>query len=132
YMRTDSTRLSNGIIDEAISYINENYGKEYASKGRSYNKKKSGSQDAHEAVRVSSIYRTPEKIRDYLTTDQYKLYRLIWERTLASQMKDSKYLSTRYDFESNGILFRANGSIVTFDGFSKVWSIADKKVELPN
>ncbi|MFM1573183.1 type I DNA topoisomerase [Helcococcus ovis] len=132
YMRTDSTRLSNGIIDEAISYINENYGKEYASKGRSYNKKKSGSQDAHEAVRVSSIYRTPEKIRDYLTTDQYKLYRLIWERTLASQMKDSKYLSTRYDFESNGILFRANGSIVTFDGFSKVWTIADKKVELPN
>ncbi|MFM1535400.1 type I DNA topoisomerase [Helcococcus ovis] len=132
YMRTDSTRLSNGIIDEAISYINENYGKEYASKGRSYNKKKSGSQDAHEAVRVSSIYRTPEKIRDYLTTDQYKLYRLIWERTLASQIKDSKYLSTRYDFESNGILFRANGSIVTFDGFSKVWTIADKKVELPN
>lgn len=132
YMRTDSTRLSNGIIDEAISYINENYGKEYASKGRSYNKKKSGSQDAHEAVRVSSIYRTPEKIRDYLTTDQYKLYRLIWERTLASQMKDSKYLSTRYDFESNGILFRANGSIVTFDGFSKVWTIADKKVKLPN
>lgn len=132
YMRTDSTRLSKGIIDEALSYINENYGKEYASKGISYNKKKSGSQDAHEAVRVSSIYRTPEKIRDYLTNDQYKLYRLIWERTLASQMKESKYLSTRYDIDSNGVLFRTNGSVVTFDGFSKVWNISDKRVELPN
>ncbi|MFM1524699.1 MULTISPECIES: type I DNA topoisomerase [Helcococcus] len=132
YMRTDSTRLSKGVIDEALKFINENYGKEYASKGKSYNKKKSGSQDAHEAVRVSSIYRTPEKIRDYLTNDQYKLYRLIWERTLASQMKDSKYLSTRYDIESNKIVFRSNGSIVTFDGFSKVWNVSDKKVELPN
>ncbi|MBK1637344.1 DNA topoisomerase I, partial [Rhodovulum adriaticum] len=97
YMRTDSTRLSQGIVSEALSFIKEKYGKEYASRGRSYSKSKSNSQNAHEAVRVSSIYRTPQSIRDYLTEDQFKLYRLIWERTLASQMKESKYLSTRYD-----------------------------------
>lgn len=132
YMRTDSTRLSDSIIDESIKFIKENYGKNYASKGRRYNNKKTNSQDAHEAVRVSSIYRVPSDIRQYLSDDQYKLYRLIWERTLQSQMAESKYLSTRYDFENNGHIFRTNGSVTTFDGFTKVWKINDKSIELPN
>lgn len=131
YMRTDSTRLSKGIIDEALAFIKENYGNKYASKGRSYSKSKANSQNAHEAVRVSSIYRTPESIRDHLTDDQFKLYRLIWERTLASQMTDSKYLSTRYDFINNDHVFRSNGSILKFDGFTKVWITSDKDVSLP-
>ena len=132
YMRTDSTRLSDTIVKEAVSYIKDNYGKEYASSGRKYNKKKSNAQDAHEAVRVSSINRTPESIRDYLTDNQYKLYRLIWDRTVQSQMTNSKYLSTRYEIENNGQIFRVNGSIITFDGFTKVWRTNDKSIELPN
>lgn len=132
YMRTDSTRLSKSIVDEAVKFIKDSYGSEYATRGRQYGKTSSNSQNAHEAVRVSSIARTPDIIRDYLTNDQFKLYRLIWERTIASQMKDSEYLSTRYDAESNKQVFRFNGSIVTFDGFTKVWKTSDKSIELPD
>lgn len=132
YMRTDSTRISKGIVDDALDYIKENFGKEYASRGKSYSKGNSNSQNAHEAVRVSSVKRTPQSIRDYLSDDQYKLYRLIWERTIASQMKESKYLSTRYDAINNDEVFRINGSIVKFDGFTKLWKTSDKSVELPN
>lgn len=132
YMRTDSTRLSQTIVDDAVKFIKDNYGSKYASKGNQYGKNKGNAQNAHEAVRVSSISRTPDSIRDYLTNDQFKLYRLIWERTIASQMKDSEYLSTRYDAESNGEIFRINGSIITFDGFTKVWMTSDKNIELPD
>lgn len=132
YMRTDSTRLSDSIINEALEYIKSNYGNVYASKGRKYNNKKANAQDAHEAVRVSSINRTPSSIKEYLSQDQYKLYKLIWDRTVQSQMTASKYLSTRYDIENNGEIFRANGSIITFDGFTKVWKTNDKSVELPD
>ncbi|WP_103980959.1 type I DNA topoisomerase [Helcococcus massiliensis] len=132
YMRTDSTRLSSSIIGESLAYIKENFGAKYASPGRSYSKKKSNSQDAHEAVRVSSINRTPQSIEKYLTKDQFKLYRLIWERTLQSQMKASEYLSTRYDIKNADHIFRANGSIIVFDGFTKVWSINDQTIELPD
>lgn len=132
YMRTDSTRISKNIINEALEFIKENYGKEYATSGKSYSNTKGNAQNAHEAVRVSSIKRTPDSIRKHLSDDQYKLYRLIWERTVASQMKASKYLSTRYDVESNGEVFRINGSIVTFDGYTKVWKVNDKSTELPD
>lgn len=132
YMRTDSTRLSKGIINDALEYIKQNYGEKYASKGKSYGKNKGNAQNAHEAVRVSSISRTPDSIRKYLSDDQYKLYRLIWERTIASQMTPSVYLSTRYDIQNNDEIFRANGSIILFDGFTKVWSTSEKSVELPD
>lgn len=132
YMRTDSTRLSQSIVNDAVKFIKENYGTEYATRGKTYSKNKSNAQDAHEAVRVSSINRTPDSIRKYLTDDQFKLYRLIWERTVASQMKASKYLSTRYDIVNNDQIFRANGSIVTFDGFTKIWKTNDKTIELPD
>ena len=132
YMRTDSTRLSDTIVQQAISFIKDNYGKEYASKGNNYSKKSANTQDAHEAVRVSSINRTPISIRTYLSDDQYKLYRLIWERTVASQMTDSKFLSTRYDFDNNGEIFKASGSIMLFDGYTKVWQMKDNDISLPD
>lgn len=132
YMRTDSTRLSQSIINEAVKFIKDKYGSKYASRGKSFSKSNSNAQNAHEAVRVSSIYKTPESIEKYLTKDQFKLYRLIWERTVQSQMTNSKYLSTRYDIENNNQIFRINGSIVTFDGFTKVWNTNDKSIELPD
>lgn len=132
YMRTDSTRLSDNIVKEAVNFITDEYGKEYATKGKNYNKKKAGSQDAHEAIRPSSIYRTPLSIKSFLTNDQYKLYKLIWERTVASQMKPSRFESTRIDLDNKGEVFRANGNIMVFDGFTKVWSIAESAVVLPD
>ena len=132
YMRTDSTRLSSAIVSQALDYINDNFGKAYASRGNTYSKKGSNTQDAHEAIRVSSIYRTPYDIKDYLSQDQFKLYRLIWERTLASQMKPSRYLSTRYDVDNNGEIFKVSGSIMEFDGYTKVWKTKDNTVILPD
>lgn len=131
YMRTDSTRLSSVIIGEALSYIEKEFGKEYASKGNPYSGKKANQQDAHEGIRPSSMFRTPQSIREYLTDDQYKLYNLIWKRTLASQMKPSRYLSTTVLFENNKQLFRSNGNVLQFDGFTKVWGIQDTQVLLP-
>ncbi len=132
YMRTDSTRLSQTIIDQALDFIKKEYGDEYASSGNSYSKKSANSQDAHEAVRVSSIYRTPYSIRDYLSDAQFKLYRLIWERTVASQMTPSKFLSTRYDFDSRGEIFKTSGSIMVFDGYTKVMKTQDTSIRLPD
>ena len=93
YMRTDSTRISQVCVNDCLDIINELYGKQYATRGYDYSKKKKGSQDAHEGIRPSSVKRRPNEIKKYLTEDQYKLYKLIWERTVASQMKDARYLS---------------------------------------
>lgn len=132
YMRTDSTRLSETIVNQAIDYIKENYGEMYASKGNTYSKTSSNAQDAHEAVRCSSIYRSPNSIKEYLTLDQFKLYRMIWERTVASQMTQSQFLATRYDFENNGEIFKASGSIMIFDGYTKIWKTQDNNIMLPD
>lgn len=94
-------------------------------------KRKKGSQDAHEGIRPSSVKRRPNEIKKYLTEDQYKLYKLIWERTVASQMKDARYLSTSIDFDNNGYTFRSNGNVVIFDGFTRVYSLNTKDSELP-
>lgn len=129
YMRTDSTRISSEIVAEAIDYITENYGKNYASKGNEYNLKKKNSQDAHEGVRPSSIFRSPEKIKSYLTVNQYKLYKLIWERTVASQMKAESYESTQIVLNSNNCIYKLNGRYTLFDGFSKIYTSSDIKDE---
>ncbi len=131
YMRTDSTRLSSTIIGETLAYILEKYGSEYATKGIPYDKKKAGSQDAHEAVRPSSIGRTPASLAEYLSSDQMKLYNLIWKRTVASQMKPAVYESTTAVIESNLRLFKANGNIVTFEGFMALWEAEEKQTQLP-
>jgi len=110
YMRTDSLRISKEAQDEAVSYISENYDKEYLSP-RQYKTKKSA-QDAHEAIRPTNIRITPENIKTKLTNDQYKLYKLIWERFVASQMASSVYITTNATIDSNGHKLRATGTVV--------------------
>ena len=131
YMRTDSTRISKVCIGDCLEIINELYGKEYLTKGYDYSKKKKGSQDAHEGIRPSSVKRIPNEIKRYLTDDQYKLYKLIWERTIASQIKDAKYLSTSIELSNNDYIFKSSGNVVLFDGFTRVYSLNTKDSELP-
>ena len=120
YMRTDSIRLSDTFVNETRGYIAANYGKEYVGYVKKA-KKKDNVQDAHEAIRPTSINRTPESIKKYLTPEQYKLYNLIYVRTLASLMSDAKYNATSVDLENNGYLFKATGQVYTFDGYLKVY-----------
>ena len=132
YMRTDATRLSNEIIGESLSYIKEKFGEKYASKGNSYSKKSKTSQDAHEAIRPTSIYNDPISVKEYLTDQQYKLYKLIWTRVVASQMTDYEYLSTSISFDTNGVIFKTNGKITLFDGFMKVSNAKENENILPD
>lgn len=132
YMRTDATRLSNEIIGESLSYIKEKFGEKYVSKGNSYSKKSKTSQDAHEAIRPTSIYNDPISVKEYLTDQQYKLYKLIWTRVVASQMTDYEYLSTSLSFDSNGVIFKTNGQITLFDGFMKVSNAKENENILPD
>ncbi len=121
YMRTDSVRLSDEFIGQAKGYINKQYGKEYVGYAK-VGKKKDNVQDAHEGIRPTSIYRTPEEVKPYLSLDEYKLYRLIYIRALASIMADAKVLATTVIFENNDYLFKTTGSVLTFDGYLKVYS----------
>lgn len=120
YMRTDSTRLSEMFVNDAENYIEETYGKEY--KGKARQKNSENAQDAHEAIRPTNILNTPETVKQYLTNDQYKLYKLIYARTLASLMAPSKSNVVNVQIQSDGCEFSANGSILTFDGYLKVYS----------
>lgn len=120
YMRTDSTRLSDQFVKDAESYIEETYGKDY--KGRARQKNSENAQDAHEAIRPTSILNTPARVKEYLTNDQYKLYKLIYARTLASLMAPSKSNVVNVQIVSDGCEFSANGSILTFDGYLKIYS----------
>ena len=119
YMRSDSTRLSNVFVNDALRYIEQEYGKEYV--GRVRQKNNENAQDAHEAIRVTNLQYTPESIKQFLTNDQYKLYRLIYARTLASLMAASKSDVVNVTIKSNDALFSATGSIVSFDGYLKVY-----------
>lgn len=120
YMRTDSTRVSETAQNEAVDYIEETYGQEYVG-AKKKEKKKKGAQDAHEAIRPTSVKRTPASIKDYLSKDQYRLYQLIWSRFVASQMQAAVFNTLRVDLQQNGIIFRANGSQLEFDGYLKVY-----------
>ena len=125
YMRTDSIRLSNEFIDSTNNYIKDNYGKEYVGSVKK-SKKTENVQDAHEAIRPSSINRTPESIKDYLTNDEYKLYSLIYFRALASLMAPSKVKSTSIVFDNNNYKFKINGQVTLFDGYLKVYKDYEK------
>ena len=120
YMRTDSTRLSEQFVKDAESYIEDTYGKDY--RGRARQKNSENAQDAHEAIRPTSILNTPARVKEYLTNDQYKLYKLIYARTLASLMAPSKSNVVNVQIISDGCEFSANGSILTFDGYLKIYS----------
>ena len=121
YMRTDSTRLADDFINETIKYIDSKYGKEYIGYVKK-SKNKDNVQDAHEAIRPTSIIRTPESLKAYLKNDEYKLYRLIYYRTLASLMSDAKTDSTTVILDNNNYQFKATGQVLVFDGYLKVYS----------
>ena len=121
YMRTDSVRMSDQFIKSTMAYIAEKYGKEYLGYVKKSNKTENV-QDAHEAIRPTSINRTPESVKKYLTNDEYKLYRLIYYRALASLMKDAKVLATTILLDNNNYGFKTTGQILIFDGYLKVYS----------
>lgn len=120
YMRTDSERVSNDFVAETFDYIKRNYGNEYVGYVK-VSKKDKNMQDAHEGIRPTSIMRTPESIKKYLTPDEYKLYNLIYVRALSSLMANALVSTTSVILENNGYTFKATGSILKFDGYLKVY-----------
>ncbi|MCR4662670.1 MAG: type I DNA topoisomerase [Endomicrobiaceae bacterium] len=132
YMRTDSLNVAAIAQKEALGFIETNYGKNFVpSKPRFYKTKSKGAQEAHEAIRPTSVKRTPEMMKQYLTADEYKLYNAIWNRFVASQMSDAVYDTVTIDIQANNYMFRATGSTLKFDGFMKVYSIQDEDAKEP-
>ena len=121
YMRTDSTRISASAQNEASEFIEKEFGKEYCLANKRAVKNAEGAQDAHEAIRPSSVLRTPDSIASYLTKDQLKLYTLIWSRFVASQMTAAIYDTVQVDLAQNNHVFKANGSTIKFAGYQKVY-----------
>ncbi|UCZ51734.1 type I DNA topoisomerase [Bacillus shivajii] len=121
YMRTDSTRLSETAQQEAKEYIETNYGKEYYNPNKAKTKQNQKTQDAHEAIRPTSVMKDPKTVKQYLSRDQLRLYKLIWERMVASQMAPAVMDTMSVDLDNNGVIFRANGSKLKFPGFMKVY-----------
>jgi DNA topoisomerase I len=121
YMRTDSTRISEVAQAEAAEYIEKTYGKEYLSSEKKKEKKKANTQDAHEAIRPTSISKEPASLKEYLSRDQLRLYRLIWERFTASQMSPAVMDTMSVDLVNGEVIFKASGSKVKFPGFMKVY-----------
>ncbi|PEB41552.1 type I DNA topoisomerase [Bacillus pseudomycoides] len=121
YMRTDSTRISETAQEEARSYITEAFGSEYIGTEKKKETKKANAQDAHEAIRPTSVMRKPEELKSFLSRDQHRLYKLIWERFVASQMASAVMDTVTARLINNNVQFRASGSVVKFSGFMKVY-----------
>jgi DNA topoisomerase-1 len=122
YMRTDSLHVAESALRQARDVVTHEFGPQYAlDKPRHYKTRSKGAQEAHEAIRPTDLSRTPDRVRRYLKPDQLKLYTLIWQRTLASQMAPARFESTRLDVEADGYTLRANGRKVIFDGFLRVY-----------
>lgn len=121
YMRTDSIRLSDEFIKNTYAYIDKIYGKEYIGYVKQ-TKNKENIQDAHEAIRPTNINNTPDKIKQYLSNDEFKLYEMIYYRALASLMKDAKAKTTTIILDNNDYKFKTTGSVIDFDGYLKVYS----------
>ncbi|MET3557856.1 DNA topoisomerase-1 [Streptococcus rupicaprae] len=130
YMRTDSTRISPVAQGEAAHFITERFGSQYSKHG-SRVKNAGGAQDAHEAIRPSNVFQTPESIAKYLDKDQLKLYTLIWNRFVASQMTAAVFDTMKVNLSQNGVIFTANGSQVKFNGYLAVYNDTDKDKMLP-
>ena len=120
YMRTDSVRLSDDFVRPAMKYIEENYGKEYVGYVKK-GKKTENVQDAHEGIRPTSVFRDPLKIKKYLSNDEFKLYSIIFKRTLASLMANSIRMVTTIVFDNNDYKFKTTGFVITFDGYLKLY-----------
>ena len=122
YMRTDSVTLSEDALVEIRHYIENKLDKNFLpSKANVYKTKSKNAQEAHEAIRPTSIYRTPEEVKPFLNNDQFRLYQMIWKRTVASQMTPAKFDSTSVDIEMGNGIFRTTGQIQTFAGFLSVY-----------
>ncbi|MGG3842386.1 type I DNA topoisomerase [Anoxybacillus kestanbolensis] len=121
YMRTDSTRVSESAQQEAIQYIEQTFGISYVATEKRKEKQKANAQDAHEAIRPTSVWRHPSAIKPYVTRDQYQLYKLIWERFIASQMAPAVLDTVAVELSNGSVVFRATGSTVKFPGFMKVY-----------
>lgn len=137
YMRTDSLSLSKEAVDEVRNYISNNFDKKYLPKSANIFKTKAkNAQEAHEAIRPTSIFRTPKSLKEFLNEDAYKLYDMIWKRTLACQMSNASFENTSIDLKVNNAIFRLTGQIQIFDGFLKVYQENDKEEnniqKLPN
>jgi DNA topoisomerase-1 len=134
YMRTDSLRVSDEAAAAAASFIENNYGREYLHKGnRTYRRRGNvNAQDAHEAIRPTSVELTPERAKSSLTQDQYRLYKLIWDRFIASRMADQIQDTVTVDVRAGDYIFRASGYTVAFDGFTRLYEVStDEKKEQP-
>jgi DNA topoisomerase-1 len=127
YMRTDSVRVSADAIGDVRGHIQSSYGPGYLPERPNVYKSKKEAQEAHEAIRPSDVRRTPEELKRYLNEDQFKLYRLIWQRFVASQMAPAIFDQTTIDIEARDCLFRATGSVLKFDGFLAVYQQAEEE-----
>ncbi|SHH27710.1 DNA topoisomerase-1 [Caloranaerobacter azorensis DSM 13643] len=135
YIRTDSVRISDEALKKAKDFIVEIYGEKYTTGIRKFkSKRKNDIQDAHEAIRPTLIDRTPEKIKGSLSVDQYKLYKLIWERFIASQMSPALYETLSVKISAGKYIFKASGSKIVFDGYLKIFKDdkQEKEIEIPN
>ncbi len=121
YMRTDSTRVSDTALNEVRDFIGNSYGATYLPEKAVHYRTKSGAQDAHEAIRPSDVSRTPDSVARFLSTEEMKLYRLIWQRFVASQMTAAIFDQTTIDIAAGRFMFRATGSVLKFDGFLRVY-----------
>jgi DNA topoisomerase I len=121
YMRTDSTRVSDAALDEVRGFIGGSYGEQYRPEKPNFYRSKKGAQDAHEAIRPTDVNRTPDSLASRLSPDELKLYRLIWQRFVASQMTPAVFDQTTIDIKAGRFTFRATGSVQKFDGFLKVY-----------
>lgn len=134
YMRTDSTRVAKEANKSLRKFIKGKFGSDYLADDTRYFRKKSGAQDAHEAIRPTDVTRRPEDIKGHLSSDQYKLYKLIWDRFVATQMSPAIYRRRKIDVETDGLLFKTSGSKLLFEGFLKVLKLKplkDQDVDLP-
>jgi DNA topoisomerase I len=134
YMRTDSTRISEEAQKNAEKYIVDNFGDNFLPSSKKAVKSKGNIQDAHEAIRPTSVNRHPDIIKDSLTNDQYKLYKLIWSRFIASQMSDAVYDTTSVDVLANNYIFKSTGSILKFQGFLIAYNVEEdeENTKIPN
>ncbi len=132
YMRTDSTRVAPEAVEEARGFIQKTYGEAYLPERPPAYRAKKGAQDAHEAIRPTSVERTPEKVRPYLSDEEARLYELIWRRFVASQMRPARYRNTSVRLEAGGLVFRASGSELLFDGYLRVWGREEEERQLPS
>lgn len=129
YMRTDSTRISDTAKTDAHSYIEEEFGKEFVTTAKGVKKASTNAQDAHEAIRPTSVLRAPATIKGYLSNDQFRLYKLIWERFVASQMAPAILDTVTVDLMNGDVRFRTTGSQVKFPGFMRVYIEGDDDKE---